>query len=45
MEVVSVLRVKKDTYAVIVKIPHPEVEDQYLSLYRQIRNSFRLIRP
>lgn len=42
-EVISVLNVKGNTYGVIAKIPHPDRRAEYLSIYRQIRSSFRLL--
>jgi len=44
-EVVSALTVKNETFTVMVKIPYREKEREYLSLYRRIRDSFRLTRP
>ncbi len=44
-ELVTVLNVKGKTYGVILKIPYPSVEREYLAAHRQIRESFRLIEP
>ena len=42
-EAVTVLNGKGRSYGIVVRIPHSGVEKEYLSLYKQMRSSFRLI--